>query len=279
MPTASSDKPVTEASVTEEEEKGEEPETGLVESPPFTPLDYRIPDELFKKAKQAAKDTPESFWTYSLYRRQIEDSDHGAKSEGAGSPAEVKDGDRGSKVKIHYCMSRHTTERVCQYFLNEKLLGFDMEWMPWATKNHGPKENVSLVQISSQSRIALFHVALFQGKDPAELVAPTLRRILEDPDIKKAGVNIKGDCTRLRNNLGIEARGVFELSHLFRLVKYSASGETHLISKKLVNMAAQVEEHLGLAMFKGQDARLSNWMRQLSMQQIICRLPRSRPTL
>ncbi|CRK29761.1 hypothetical protein BN1708_015662, partial [Verticillium longisporum] len=81
---------------------------------------------------------------------------------------------------------------------DEKVLGFDLEWQPSASKSSGPRRNVSLIQLASPSRIALFHVALFPGADD-DLMAPTFRQIMEDPDVTKAGVNIKGDCTRLRN--------------------------------------------------------------------------------
>lgn len=218
---------------------------------PSTSLDYRIPENIFQKARKAAKGTPDSFWTYSLYRGPLQD----------GEPR---------KVKVHYCLSKHTTERVCQYFMNEKIIGFDMEWMSYASKDHGPKPNVSLIQIASESRIGLFHVALYKGKYNDELVAPSLKRLLEDPEISKAGVNIKADCTRLNNFLGIKTRGIFELSHLHKLTKYSASGELNLIDKRVVNMASQVQEHLRLPMFKGNDVRMSNWMQPLTLSQILC---------
>jgi len=101
-----------------------------------------------------------------------------------------------------------------------------------------------------------------------ELVAPSLKKILEDPEVTKVGVWIKGDCTRLRTYLDIEARSIFELSHLYRLVKYSSTGELDLINKKYVNMARQVEDVLQLPLFKGLDVRASDWSRALSMEQI-----------
>jgi hypothetical protein len=223
-----------------------------IDEPPFTPLDFKIPEDAFREAKLAETGTPESFWSYSLYR-------------GPGD-----DGPVDSKVKVHYCKTKHTTERVLkQYFMNEKILGFDLEWAPDATRSQGARRNVSLVQIASQSRIALFHIALYPKSD--ELVAPSFKKIMEDPDITKAGVCIKGDCTRLRNFMGIDSRGLFELSHLYKLVKFSKTGEFGYINRRTVNLAAQVQEYLGLPMFKGQDVRSSDWSQQLGMQQIICK--------
>lgn len=219
---------------------------------PFTPLDFKIPDDAFRKAKEAAEGTPESFWTYSLYRGPGEDDAPDAK------------------VKVHYCTSAHTTERVLkQYFMGEKVLGFDLEWAADAQKFHGPRKNVSLVQLASTTRIGLFHLAAYPKKD--ELVSPSLKKIMEDPEITKAGVWIKGDCTRLSQHLDIKARSIFELSHLYKLVKYSSSGEHDLINKKIVALASQVNECLGLPLFKGKDVRTSDWSQSLKMDQIICR--------
>ncbi len=94
---------------------------------------------------------------------------------------------------------------------------------------------------------------------------------MEDPSITKVGVWIKGDCTRLKNYLGIQSRGIFELSHLYKLVKYSATKEFGSINKKLVSLATQVQDHLGLPMFKGQDVRSGDWSQPLQMDQIICK--------
>ncbi|KAK0651844.1 ribonuclease H-like domain-containing protein [Cercophora newfieldiana] len=215
--------------------------------PPFTPLDFKIPDDLFQKAKNAPEGTPESWWSYNLYRGPTT----------AGNP----------KVKVHYSKTMHTTERVLQqYFMNEKILGFDLEWASDAKPNQGARRNVSLVQIASPSRIGLFHIAMYPKH--SELVAPSLKKIMEDPDVTKVGVWIKGDCTKLRNYLGIEARSIFELSHLYRLIKYT-TGELGMVSKKLVRMGIQVEDCLQLPLFKGLDVRASDWSRPLKMEQII----------
>lgn len=225
----------------------------LPSGPPFTPLDYKIPEESFNAAAKAVEGTPESFWSYAMYRGPSGDED--------GKEAEVK-------VTVHYCTSTHTAERVLQqYFLNEKVIGFDLEWSIEGYKSASPQKNVSLVQLASQSRVALIHVAMFPSK--TQLALPTLKRIMEDAEITKTGVWIKGDCTRLRKYLGIESRGVFELSHLFRQVKYTRNGRHDLINKRLVSLADQVRETMHLPMFKGQDVRSSDWSKALNMDQIV----------
>jgi len=181
----------------------------------------------------------------------------------------MDDSGKEQKVKIHYCLSKHTMERVCQnYFMNEEVIGFDLEWASEASKAQGPRRNVSLIQLASPSRIALFHTAVFNDKDIAEL-GPKFRHIMESPDILKTGVAIKGDATRLRNFFGIDSRGLMELSHLYRLVTYSPRGEYKMINRKLVTLALQVEEILHLPLYKGQDVRGSDWSKRLSMDQIV----------
>ena len=222
--------------------------------PPFTPLEYKIPTDVFRAAKEAPEGSLESFWSYNMYRGPGED---GAL-------------DKDAKIKVHYCTSYLTTERVLQqYFMDEKILGFDLEWEATASYRQGAKRNVSLVQIASKNRVALFHLALYS--EASNLVAPSLKKIMEDPTVTKLGVAIKGDCTRLRKHLGIDSRGVFELSNLYKLVKYSTSGEYQFINRRLVSLATQVQEILHLPLFKGQDVRSSSWSQPLKMEQIVCK--------
>jgi hypothetical protein len=229
-----------------EEEENEEPkdEDG---KEAHTPLSFQIPDEILAKAIAETPGTKDSYWSHKLYR-----------------------GPNDQEVRVHYCKSKHTTERVAKYFANEEVLGFDIEWKSEANRNSGIKKNVALIQIASEDRIALFHVALYPGDTVEALVAPTLKAIMEDPGISKVGVAIKADCTRLRNYLQIDPKGILELSHLFKLVKHSTLGDTEKINKKLVSLATQVEEHLPLPIFKG-EVRGSDWSQPLSMDQILCR--------
>lgn len=214
----------------------------------YEPLPFSIPTEVFKKAKAAAEGHPDSYWTHKLYTHST-------------TPT--------TKIKVHYCKSLHTTESVLQkHFLNKPVLGFDIEWKIGSTAYSSPKKNVSLIQIACADRIILSHIGLFPGESPERLVAPTLKAIMEDASVLKCGVAIKADCTRLRRFLDIEARGIFELSHLHRLVTYSASEDYHLINKRLVSLTEQAETHLGLPIFKG-EVRGSDWSEALSMEQIL----------
>lgn len=228
----------------------EHSEEAICDGPPFTPLDYNISDSAFRAAKTAPEGSAESFWSYTMYR----------------GPSDPENGQEETKVKVHYCRSSHTAERALQYLVNEKVLGLDLEWAMEANRHSGPRRNVSLVQLASQSRVVLLHIAMYPAKDT--LATPTLKKILEDSNITKLGVAVKGDCTRLRKFLGIDSMGVFELSHLFNQVKHISSGTPELINKKLVSLANQVQQILGLPMFKGQNVRMSDWTRPLDIGQI-----------
>jgi len=228
-----------------------EPEDSVQHDLPRTTSDFTMSEEAFRAAKNAPLGSPESFWTHTLYRGLEEDGVQ-------------------PKVKVHYCRSKHTTERTLQqYFTGKKVMGFDIEWQPDAHKNAGPKKNVSLIQLATEDRIGLFHIALYPKDDTNDLVAPTLRSIMEDPTISKVGVAIKADCTRLRKFLQIESKGIFELSHLYKLVKFSSSKDFKLINKRLVSLSTQVQEHLHLPMYKGGDVRSSDWSQPLQMEQIV----------
>lgn len=231
-------------------ESPEPPPPSAKPDPPSTSLDFNISEQAFRDAQAAEKESPESFWSYAMYRGPVADGTE-------------------KRVKVHYCKSAHTAERACQYFLNEKVIGFDLEWAPEANRYQGARKNVSLIQIASPSRIALFHVALFPLKD--DLAAPTFKRIMEDPEVAKVGVAVKADCTRLRNFLSVDTRGIFELCHLYKLVKYSGSGQRHLVNKRLVPLAQLAEEYLRLPLYKGSSVRSSDWAQTLDMGQIICR--------
>ena len=210
------------------------------------PLGFHIPEAQLHHIEKAHQND-QIYWQYSLYQ-----------------------GPSGERVKIHYCKSKENSEEIAKLFLNEEVIGFDIEWKQAATAQHGIRKNVSLVQIASEDRIALFHISRYaKGESLEDLVAPTLKTIMETPSITKVGVSIKSDCTRLRKFMEIDSRGIFELSHMYKLVKH-ASDNPKLINKKLVSLAQQVEDHLQLPLYKGSIVRNSDWSEDLKYQQIRC---------
>jgi hypothetical protein len=178
-------------------------------------------------------------------------------------------GQNGKGITVHYCRTLESAERVAKLFSESRVIGFDLEWKAQALATAGIKSNLSLLQIADKDRIALFHIALFQTRNHNEFTPPSLKKILESADTVKVGVNIKADCTRVRRHLGIEVQGQLELSHLYKLVKYSQSNPK-LVNRRVVNLSQQVEEILGLPLYKENDVRCSDWSRPLSYTQVQC---------
>ncbi|KAJ5554276.1 hypothetical protein N7513_004235 [Penicillium frequentans] len=210
------------------------------------PLGGPSPGESAVGQEETVKDgAPPLFWTHSSQR-----------------------GPGGQKLIVHYCRTLESTEEVARLFLGSKVIGFDMEWKAQASAWDSIQSNLSLIQVANEERIALFQIALFKpGQTLKDLVAPSLKQLLESSDITKVGVSIKADATRLRKYLGVEARSIFELSHLFKLVKYGLT-QPKLVNKRGVNLSDQAEEHLGLPLEKSEDVRCGDWTRPLNYRQV-----------
>jgi hypothetical protein len=240
----------------EEDSESEISEDSETEEPEeeHTPLSYQIPSDVLHNALQAPPQTRASYWSQKLYR-----------------------GPEDEELLLHYCVNMEVSERVAKHFLNEKVVGFDIEWKPWGAAVNSIKENASLIQLANEDRIALFHIARFPGKTPEQLMPPSLKAVLESADISKVGVAVKGDCSRLEKYFGLNIRGVFELSRLYNLVEYSGS-EPNKVNNRLVKLATQVHQHLLLPLHKGEpfvddeqkisSVRESDWSRPLDHEQI-----------
>lgn len=237
-----------EASTAEQQEKDS---ADILSSPPkekevHVALKYQIPEQSFKAALMASSNSGASFWKHSLYR-----------------------GPAGETIKVHYCARFEAAEREAKALLDEgfSVVGFDMEWEEGSRLEiDGIKRSVSLIQIACESRVVLFQIASFYGKTTERLMPPSLRTILESPNIVKTGVNIAGDYTRLRKCFDIQGQGLFELSHLFKVVKYGESEPTK-VDKMLYALASQVQETLFLPLEKGM-VRTSSWSLRLNQEQV-----------
>ncbi|OAL51096.1 hypothetical protein IQ07DRAFT_586658 [Pyrenochaeta sp. DS3sAY3a] len=181
---------------------------------------------------------------------------------------ELYRGPCGEKVEILYSKSKERSEEIAKQFLGQPILGFDMEWpMPWLDKRQTLQSKIGLIQIACEDKVALFHIGMHQGKTTADIIAPTLKQIIEDPTVGKVGVHILGaDFSRLQQFFGLKPQGAVESSNLHRLVKYGSS-KPEFVTTKMVKLATQVEEELGLPLFKG-EVRTSNWSKPLSDEQI-----------
>ncbi|KAL2356602.1 hypothetical protein BJ546DRAFT_968579, partial [Cryomyces antarcticus] len=209
----------------------------------YVPLSYQIPAGILGKCKQTSRRHGTTYWSHKLYR-----------------------GPGDKEVIVDYCRTREESEEIAQLFLDEEVLGFDMEWKAFPDLG-GIKNNISLIQLACEHRIALFHIALHRGETTSQLLAPTLRKILESPRITKTGVAIlSADGHRLRRYMRLRPRGLMELSHLYNLVKYAAT-EPEKANKSLVALARQCKEHLQLPLLKDK-VRRSDWTRPLNQFQI-----------
>ena len=206
-------------------------------------LIYRMSPEDYRNAATASPNTDAAYWSYKLYKDI-----------------------HGKQPQVFYCTTFEKSEQQARLFVNEPVLGFDIEWMPFATvQKRDIKSNVSLIQIAAEDKIGLFHIACFSGNTAEDLMPPTLRAILESPEVAKAGVNIIGDSNRMQSCLNVNMKGVFELSHLYRVVRLSEQ-EPRQINFKLVGLAQQVLNVLRLPL-KKDEVRISQWASRLSGQQ------------
>ena len=174
----------------------------------------------------------------------------------------------GDKVQVLYSKDKAQSEEIAQKFLDEPVVGFDMEWPCFVRNSDNPplQRRIGLIQVASETTIALFHIGLHPGKTTDDIIAPSLKKLIESPTIAKTGVGILGaDFARLRRYFGLKPQGAFELSHLDRLVKF-ANGPYDLLNTKMVALAHLVEGHLGLPLEKG-SVRTSNWSKPLSDEQ------------
>ncbi|KAK4541599.1 hypothetical protein LTR36_007896 [Oleoguttula mirabilis] len=207
-------------------------------------LAYQIPAADYRNAVMASRNTSAAFWTYKLYKNLD-----------------------GKTPTLHFCTTFKQAEEQAQKFLNETVIGFDIEWEMYAHKNKSSiKENVSLIQIAAEDKIGLFQIARFIGDSAEQLMPPSLRRILESDKIIKAGVNIGGDARRMEHFLNVKMRAQFELSHMYKVVIFSDT-ERHKVNKKMLSLAAQVQDVLLLPL-KKDDVRTSAWAKSLNLQQV-----------
>jgi ribonuclease D len=212
-----------------------------------------------------AEDQNEGVQWPLAYRLKIPQHQNGTSSEIWWSHRLYR-GPENREVKILYCKTKEESERIARKFLDEPLLGFDMEW-PWESHSrHTLQEKVSLIQLACEDKIALFHIGAIKGKTTQDLIAPSLRKIIENEDIAKCGVGVlNADFSRLAQHFKINPRGAFEISHLHRLVSYGAL-DPKLVTTRLVALARIVEEQLGFPLYKGK-VRISDWSKPLNWEQ------------
>ncbi|KAI1764617.1 ribonuclease H-like domain-containing protein [Hypoxylon sp. FL1150] len=170
-------------------------------------------------------------------------------------------------VEITYSNSLALSETIAQTFLKEPVLGFGMEWPIDVKEPARLQERGALIQLACESRIALFHIALHDGQTSEDLIAPSLRRIIESPAILKTGVAIMDrDFKKLGKFFKLVPKGAFELCFLHNLVQFGYKGPRH-VTTKLWKLRELAEVHLGSGLWKD-DVRTSDWRKPLNEEQI-----------
>lgn len=188
------------------------------------------------------------WWSYGLYR----DTD-------------------GRPVETLYSKDIENSETITRQFLHEKVLGFDMEWtVPWLMvdkDNPRLQERIGLIQLACEDKISLIHLGRHTGNTPEALIAPSLKKIIESPDITKAGVGVlNADMSRLAKWFGLKPKGAMELSHLHNLVTHGYRNPAS-VNTQLVKLEYLVKTHLGYPLSKDGSTRMSNWSKVLNVKQ------------
>ncbi len=130
---------------------------------------------------------------------------------------------------------------ACRRMQAEAVLGFDTEAKPTFAKGEvstGPH----LIQLATENTVWLFPV-----RHPLE--HPGLREILESPQILKVGFGLGSDLAQLRGKLGIEPRGILDLS--LALPREAPN--------KTLGAKTAVARYLGRRMQKSKHITTSNW--------------------
>jgi ribonuclease D len=136
-------------------------------------------------------------------------------------------------------------------------------------KYHTKQDNISLIQIASGTEIGLFHIALHKGNTVEEILAPSLKKIIESEDIMKTGVCVdSADGSRLRKWFRLTPKGMFELSRLYRVLECSYLNTELRQDGSKVALSEQVEAHLAFPLDKGA-VRTSDWSKTLDKSQIL----------
>ncbi|KAF8489593.1 ribonuclease H-like domain-containing protein [Gautieria morchelliformis] len=157
-----------------------------------------------------------------------------------------------------YLRDTALTDRTVQDF-REKLtgpLGFDIEYRPNFTKGC-PLNRTALVQLASESLVLLVQVSAMSA------FPDSIKNIIEDPAIVKAGVGIQGDANKLRRDFGVHPAGCLELSFLAKAVDpqwADAKGP-------LISLARLVEAYEERVIKKPKHLQMSNWERPLTEEQ------------
>lgn len=160
--------------------------------------------------------------------------------------------------KLHCCTNLEEAEQAARRFLNHRVLGLDTEFKTLGGTRI--TDHICLIQLASESDIALFHIALYEGDLPEHFMPPTLRKILRTQDVYKTGSMVKGDAAKIKRYLDCEVRGLIDLKQFMQTVHPKEKGQS-------ATLAIMVERYYGLHLNKSDSTRCSDWSRPLRGSQ------------
>ncbi|KAJ3283569.1 hypothetical protein HDU79_008952 [Rhizoclosmatium sp. JEL0117] len=157
-------------------------------------------------------------------------------------------------IRIVQCTSLATLSKTLA-LCSGPIIALDCEWKIVMRKG-APQPMISLIQIFNGSCVGLFRVHLLGPPFPYLLCA-----LLEDPDIIKVGLNIRGDVGKIWRDFGIKTAAYVELMQYAKDAcpdKLVVNPDTGLIKKPSLNELTQ--SLLGLSLDKAVGGiRTGNW--------------------
>jgi len=113
----------------------------------------------------------------------------------------------------------------------------------------------------------LFHVSRFRARDPATgalALPPSLRALLEDAAVAKAGCAIRNDAAKLRRDFGVEVRNAIDLGDM-----YSGRSGLQVIANRFSLQELAGLCFAGQGLLKPPALRMSNWeLSPLTQEQV-----------
>ncbi|KAJ3240747.1 Exonuclease 3'-5' domain-containing protein 2 [Chytriomyces hyalinus] len=166
-----------------------------------------------------------------------------------------------SGVSIHICDSLATLPRLLNICGSGPLVSVDLEWNVVLRRGQ-PAAKTSLIQICNGSSVGLFRVKMLTDgfRKPLPKV---LSDYLENAQIKKVGMNIRGDAAKLNRDFGISLGGYIELSQLAKEVC------PELFDKERVSLKKLSERLLNHKLDKSDSLRKTNWEATVLRDELI----------
>lgn len=172
-------------------------------------------------------------------------------------PPDVAFGDPVKASKDSPCLKAAVDAVRTQAEANNNVIGLDIEWEISAAG--APVNPPATIQLAAGKVVVIFHVLHGQRAVPGEL-PDELVGLLEDDQLTKTGVGIKGDCTKLANSYGVEVARVVDLRSLAVERKVEVG-----LRRGLADLCIHL---LGMTLPKDSSVRISRWnMTELSQEQ------------